>query len=235
MEETDNKKMTRRERLLNNVRTHFFFGLIVTVPVVITILVLIWLFNAVDGILQPVIRLFFGHDIPGIGLFITLLIVYFAGLFGSNIAGRRVIEFFESVLLHVPLVRTLYAPVKQVVENFSEAGKSKFLDVVMVEYPRKGTWSLAFVTSEMKNNNGKKMMSLLIPTAPNPLGGFVIVVSEDEVVPTHIRIEDAMKMMITCGAILPPEPDGSNPLINWPPVPGREIGTDSHKESPAIH
>ncbi len=211
------KKETGLNRLMGTLRNQFLIGLAVSVPLVVTILVLSWLFNTIDNILQPVIRIIFGQSLPGAGLVATVVLIYLAGLISSNVVGREIIHLGERVVYRVPLVRTVYSSVKQVVESFSSNGKSNFLQVVLVEYPRKGVMSLAFVTSQMHDKEGRKLLTLLIATAPNPLSGYVIVVPEEEVVRTDLKVDAAMRMLISCGAILPPETHSGKPFTNWPP------------------
>ncbi len=224
------KKETRFNRIVNSIRNHFIIGLVVSVPLVVTILVFLWLFDAVDSILQPVIRVIFGRTLPGVGLVATLLLIYITGLVSSNVVGKQLIRWGEKMLYRVPLVRTIYSSIKQVMENFSSNGKTNFLQVVLVEYPRKGVMSLAFVTGETCDKSGKKLLSLLIPTAPNPLSGYVIVVLEEEVVRTSMKIDAAMRMIISCGAILPPDTSNGKPLTNWPPDFNRENGSKPERE-----
>lgn len=212
------KKDSHLNRILNTIRNQFIIGLIVAIPLSVTLLILLWVFNVIDSFLQPIIGLLFGYTIPGIGFIITLLLIYLTGVVSSNVAGRNFIRLGETLVYRVPLVRTLYSAVKQVVANFSGPSRNNFLKVVLVEYPRKGVVSLAFVTCETRDESGKRLLSLLVPTAPNPLSGYVIVVSEDEVMPANMRVDDAMKMIISCGAILPPETkNGTTLLNNWPP------------------
>ncbi len=224
------KKETHITRLLNTIRNQFLIGVVVAVPLVVTILVLLWLFNTIDNILQPMIRLFVGQSLPGAGLVATILIIYLAGLISSNVVGKRIIHFGETMVYRVPIVRTLYSSIKQVVDNFSGPGKNNFLQVVLVEYPRKGIMSIAFVTGETCDKNGNKLLSLLIPTAPNPLSGYVIVVPETEVVRTTMKIDTAMRMIISCGAVLPPESNNGKPLTNWPPCFDKNNGSRPAEE-----
>jgi uncharacterized membrane protein len=211
------------------MRNQFLIGLVVAVPLVVTYLVLAWLFNTVDNILQPVILMIAGKSLPGAGLVATLILIFLIGLVSSNVFGKQLIRYGENMLNRIPLVRTLYSLIKQVMENFSVSGKNSLLQVVLVEYPRKGIMSLAFITCETCDKSGKKLLSLLIPMAPNPLSGFVIVVPEEEVVRTGMKLDDAIRMMISCGAILPPETNNGKPLANWPPEFNKE---DREREEP---
>jgi uncharacterized membrane protein len=219
------KKESNLTRILNTLRNQFLIGLVVAVPLVVTYLVLAWLFNTVDNILQPVILMIAGNSLPGAGLVATLILIYLIGLVSSNVFGKQLIRYGENMLNRIPLVRTLYNSIKQVMENFSVTGKNSLLQVVLVEYPRKGIMSLAFVTCETVDKSGRKLLSLLIPAAPNPLSGYVIVVLETEVVRTGMKLDDAIRMMITCGAILPAETNNGKPLANWPPEFNKE-GTE---------
>ena len=223
------KKESRPTRVLNSMRNQFLIGLVVAVPLVVTYLVLAWLFNTVDDILQPVIRLIAGNSLPGAGLVVTLILIYIIGLISSNVFGKQLIRYGEGMLNRIPLVRTLYSSIKQVMENFSVTGKNSLLQVVLVEYPRKGIMSIAFVTCETADKSGRKLLSLLIPAAPNPLSGFVIIVPETEVIRTGMKLDDAIRMMITCGAILPAETTNGKPVDNWPPEFNRE---DAEREDP---
>jgi len=224
------KKETHYTRLINTIRNQFLIGLAVSVPLVVTYLVLSWLFNTIDNFLQPLIRLFFDRNLPGAGVVATLVLIFLAGLISSNVVGRELIHFGERLVYRVPVVSTVYSSVKQVVDSFSSNGKSNFLQVVLVEYPRKGIMSLAFVTSETCDKSGNKLMSLLIPTAPNPLSGYVIVVPEGQIVRTSMKIDAAMRMIISCGAILPPATNNGKPLVNWPPEFGCEDSKISREE-----
>ena len=192
-------------RIAYKVRNQFIVGLVVLVPTVITLWVLGWIFSTFDNILQPIVRFIFGRNIIGVGFITTIVIVYLVGLISANVVGRRLILFGEEILSHVPFVRPLFKSVKEVVSRFSEPSKNNILQVVLIDYPRKGTKSLAFVTSEYRDKSNKRLLTLLVPTAPNPMSGFVVVLPEDEVMKTSIRPEVAMRMLVSCGALVPKE------------------------------
>lgn len=192
-------------RFVSRVRNQFVVGLILTVPLIITIWVFGWIFSAVDSILQPLINLLSGRNIEGIGLIAAIFIIYLVGVVSSNVVGQRLVRFGDKLITRVPFVRPLYTSVKEVIIRFSEPSKNNILQVALVEYPRKGVVSLAFITGEGGNRDGKKLLTLLIPTAPNPLSGFLVMMPEDEVTRTNIKPAVAMKMIISCGALLPPE------------------------------
>jgi uncharacterized membrane protein len=225
------KKESRLTRILNTLRNQFLIGLVMAVPLVVTYLVLAWLFDTVDNVLQPVIRFVTGYSLPGAGLVAGLVLIFIIGLISSNVFGKQLIRFGESMLNRIPLVRTLYSSIKQVMENFSINGKTGLLQVVLVEYPRKGIMSIAFVTCETLDKAGKKLLTLLIPMAPNPLSGFVVIVSEEEVLRTGMKVDDALRLMITCGAVMPAETNNGKPLTNWPPEFNKNEETDSARDT----
>ena len=189
--------------LVRKLRTHFLAGILVVVPVGATLLILYWVFSTIDNILQPVIRLIVGHNVEGVGFGITVVLIYVIGLIASNVGGRRLIRFGESLLARVPLVRPIYTGIKQILESFSAPGETGFLQVVLLEFPRKGIWTIGFITKELQLQSGEKLLNVFIPTAPNPIGGFLQIVKESEVIRTDIPIDEALKMVISAGKVSP--------------------------------
>ncbi len=198
--------------LTRNLRTNLLAGSLVLAPVAATILILVWVFTYIDNILQPLLKLIIGRTIPGAGFVIALLLVYLTGVMASKVGGRTLIHYGQSMLSRVPIVRPLYGTVKQVVESFSASGKNGFTQAVLVEFPRKGAASIGFVTGEMTGSSGKKLLSIYVPTSPNPTSGFLQIVGEDEVIRTNISVNEAMKMVISAGRVSPAEIAG-----DWPP------------------
>ena len=196
-----------------NLRKQFLTGILVMVPISATILILIWIFTTVDNILQPVIQLIVGHPIRGVGFGITIVLIYLAGVIASNIVGKSLIRYGESVLSKVPVVRPLYASIKQILESFSRPGKSGLLQVVLIEFPRKGIWALGFITNEMLTQSGETQLNIFIPTAPNPTGGFLQIVKEEEVIRTDIPVDEALRMVISAGRVSPQEVSSKLPGI----------------------
>jgi uncharacterized membrane protein len=187
--------------LTKQLRNKFFLGLLVIVPVSATIWLLIWVFNSIDNILQPVIKSVWGHPVAGVGFGIVILLIFLAGIIASNIIGKRVIAFGESLLNRVPLVRRVYGGIRQVLRGFVTPGETGFTQVVFVEFPRKGMKSIAFVTNKLYTKSGDQLFTVFIPTAPNPTTGFLQIVKEDEIIPTNISVEDALRMVISAGTV----------------------------------
>ena len=195
-------KITQRAfwgRLGSKIRTQFLAGIIVIVPIGITVLIFVWIFNTIDNILQPVLTPMLGHMIPGLGFGITVILIYLAGVIVSNVLGRKIIEYGESWLNRVPVFRQLYMGIRQIIESFSAPGKTGFMQVVLTEFPRKGMKSIGFITNETPGKSGKKLFNIFIPTAPNPTSGFLQIVSEDEITRTDISVDDAIKMIVSAG------------------------------------
>jgi len=187
------------------IRRHFLAGILVVVPIGVVILVLVWFFTSIDNILQPIIKTIFGQEIIGVGFAFTLVLIYLGGIVAENFIGRRLIRFGESTLEKVPLLRQLYSGSKNVLAGLSGTGlnKAAFREVVLVEFPREGMQTIAFVTNEIKNTAGKTLLNIYIPTAPVPTSGYFEIVSEEKVVRTKIGVDEAMQMIISSGMISP--------------------------------
>ncbi len=187
------------------LRAQFFTGILVVVPIGATVLILVWIFVAIDNILQPMISSLLGRQISGVGFGVTIVLIYLVGVIASNVVGRRLLRYGESWLRRVPLVRYLYTGIKQILESFSAPGKTGFMQVVLVEFPRKGMKTIGFITNESTDKSGKKLLNIFIPTAPNPTSGFLQIAGEGEVIRTDISVEDAIKMIVSAGRIVPEE------------------------------
>ncbi len=195
------KKRSFGRWLGRSLRRHFLAGLLAIIPIGATVLILVWIFNSIDNILQPLIKLITGHPISGVGFGVTILLIYLIGVVASNILGRRIIGYAESLVARVPLVTQLYAGIKQLVQGFSAPGKNGFIQAVLIEFPRKGVWTIGFVTNEEMTPSGVKQLSILVPTVPNPTTGFLQIVREDEVIRTGIPIDEALRMVISAGIV----------------------------------
>ena len=191
--------------LSRELRRYFLTGLLAIIPIGITIGILSWIFTTIDNILKPVITPILGRPISGIGFGITILLIFLVGIVANNIVGKRMINYGESLLSKVPLVRPLYAGIKQLLESFSLPKKGGFIQTVLVEFPRKDTWTIGFITNESVTQTGEIQLNLFIPTAPNPTSGFLQIVGEEEVIRTDIPIDGALKMIVSAGKVSPQE------------------------------
>ena len=192
-----------------NLRRNFIAGLLVLVPVALVIIVIVWFFNTIDGILQPIIKFFLGRAITGLGFAITFVLIYLVGILASNIVGRRIIQFGEWLVGKLPVLGQLYNAAKQAMTSISGLSKTKaaFREVVLVEYPRKGIRTIGFVTNEMLDSEGNLVVAIYLPSTPVPTSGWVILVTEDQVIRTSISVDTAMKMVISGGIASPSELD----------------------------
>ena len=188
-------------RLISKLRGHFIAGILVVVPLMATLLILKWLFDWVDELLQPIIRSFAGRPLYGLGFVITLLIIYIAGLITTYFGGQRLLRFVESLIARVPIVRPVYNGIKQVLESFAAPRETGFMQVVLVEFPRKGIRSIGFITNEGYDASGQKLLNVFVPTSPNPTSGFLQILREEDILRTDISVDDALKMIVSAGRI----------------------------------
>jgi uncharacterized membrane protein len=194
-------KRTSRKQIGKKLRMQFVTGILVVVPIGAAILILVWLFVTIDNILQPVAKSLLGYTIPGLGLGITVVLIYLAGVVATNVIGKRLISYGESLLARVPLFRYLYTGIKQILQSFATPREGGFLQVVLVEFPKKGMRAIGFVTSESCVESGEKLLSVYIPTSPNPTSGYLEIVRERDVIRTNISIDDALKMVLSAGKV----------------------------------
>jgi len=193
--------MTSRKQIGRKIRAQFLTGVLIVVPVIVAVLILVWLFNYIDNIAQPVAKSLLGRTIPGLGFALTLALIYLIGLVATSVIGKRLIGYIESLLARVPLFRYLYTSIKQIMVSFTTPSEAKFLQVVLVEFPKKGMRVLGFVTSETRVESGEKLLNVFIPTSPNPTSGYLEIVRESDIIRTNISIDDALKMILSAGKI----------------------------------
>ncbi len=217
--------MSKRATVLGRTRRNFFTGLAVVLPVIISIGVALWLFNqavAVSDILLFPFRFVPGIELsdiwkdgkPGTDLYFgwkvvaILEAVVLTGLLGfltRYYIGKKLVQLMDYVLLNVPLLGKIYGTVKQVNQAFTSEKKSSFQQVIMVEFPRKGLYSVGFLTAEqVKTDEGESIISIFVPTTPNPTTGFLLVLPESKVVKLDMSVADGIKYIVSLGAV-PPE------------------------------
>jgi len=197
----EHKKRISRKQIGRRLRIQFGAGILVVVPIIIAILILVWLFNYIDNIAQPVAESLLGRTIPGLGFGILVLLIYLTGLVATSLIGNRLIRYGESLLARVPLFRYLYTGIRQILQSFTSPRESGFLQVVLVEFPKKGMRAIGFVTSESRVESGEKLFSVFIPTSPNPTSGYLEIVRENDIIKTDISVDDALKMVLSAGKV----------------------------------
>lgn len=186
-------------------RRKFTDGLIVLLPIGVTVWVLINMFRWIDNILKGFIEEQFGISIVGLGFFLTVLIVLVVGIVSSNYLGTRITRFFQNVLLKIPIIKTIYGPLREVFGNFSKSTSKNFKKAVFVKYPIEGSYSVGFITKENVEIDGKDLTAVFIPTTPNPTSGFLVYLEKDMYVELDMPVENALKSIISLGSIMPDE------------------------------
>ncbi len=203
--------------ILKTIRTTFVAGLIVVVPIGLTVWILIWIFNGVEDLLAPVVAWIFerfgAEPITGVGFGITVLLIFVIGIIMTNVVGRRIVRWGESMLGKIPVARLLYVAFREVFRGFSEENANSFLAVVLVEFPAKGMRTIGFITKEDVDKDGRPVYNVFIPTTPNPTSGFLEILHEEDIIRTRISVEDALKMVISGGRMSP-----SGLMANLPPT-----------------
>lgn len=187
-----------------HVRRHLTAGILLIVPVAVTVGVLRVLFGFFDDWMQPLAREIFGRPIPGLGLLLTIVLVWIAGVLSANFAGKKLLELFDRLLENLPLVRTVYTASKQLVDAFSPGGRRAFRKVVLVEFPKKGTFALGFVTGDGLGPLPPDMISIYVPTALNPTSGFLVFASESDILDPRLSVEEGIKLVVSGGVVRPP-------------------------------
>ena len=193
------------------MKKHFLTGLLIWVPLVITLWVLHLIVTTMDLSLEFVPADWKPHFyFPGVGLLLTVLIVWMTGVFGSNLLGKRVILFWEGVLKRIPVVNSIYGGVKQMSDTLLKPGGQAFRKVLLVQYPRMGSWTIAFQTGqptgEVKRHMPAEYVSVYVPTTPNPTSGFFLMMPRSEVIELSMTVDEALKYVISMGVAAPGAP-----------------------------
>lgn len=198
------------------LRKYLIAGLLVWLPLAATVVIIKLLIDLLNKTIllfppewQP--ETLFGISIPGFGIIIGVLILILTGVFAANLFGRKLVGFWEAILGRIPLVRTIYSSVKQVLETLFSSNSESFRRVVLIEYPRKDIWSLGFQTNEAlsaaREASGKELVSVFVPTTPNPTSGFIIMLPAEDITQLDITVEDGFKFIISMGVIVPNGPN----------------------------
>jgi uncharacterized membrane protein len=203
--------VTSRARRL---RRYFFTGLVVIAPVGVTALVLVWLFRQIDNILGTPLRTLLGFRIPGLGLVLLVLAVMGVGWAVHRAAGRQFLHFWNEALARFPVTGRIYNAMSQIVQAIVGERRAFFRRTVLIPYPTEGLWAVAFVTNEealvMSALVGEPCVSVFVPTTPNPTSGFMLIVPRTRTKEVPISIDDAIKLIISAGAV---SPTGEEPSL----------------------
>jgi uncharacterized membrane protein len=204
-----------RPGLMAALRTNFLTGLVVVAPVLITFYIIWGTITFVDAQIVPLLphvynpRTYVDYDVPGFGLFIFLVFTTVVGYFTKNLFGRQIVRAFEGWVDRMPVVRSIYNGLKQIVETVLNQSGTSFQKACLIEYPRKGVWCIAFVVTKTTGEiprltNTPDMISVFLPSTPNPTTGFVMFLPAEDVILLDMTIEEAAKVHISGGLVMPP-------------------------------
>jgi uncharacterized membrane protein len=204
-------------RLLIKIKLQRYFlaGLVAVVPISLTVLVVRWTITLMDQLLLRFIpqrywpEVLFGFALPGIGLLATFLLILLVGVLVTNYFGRSLLHLSERIMGRIPLVKGIFGLFKQVADTVLSADREGFRKVVLIEYPRRGIWSVGFVTGtsqgEVQRMTEQRMINVFMPTTPNPTSGYYILVPEQDARELNMTVDEAFKLIISGGMVSPPE------------------------------
>jgi uncharacterized membrane protein len=207
------------------VRKYFLTGVLIWIPLVITLWVLNLIVTTMDSTLlllpeslQP--KSWLGFNIPGLGVVLTLVVVLLTGVFAANIIGQRLVQVGESLLARIPVVKTIYNSVKQVSDTLFSSQGQAFRKALLVQFPHSETWTVAFLTGTPSGEVAEKLagdrISVYVPTTPNPTSGFFLIVLRSNVVELDMSVDEALKYVISIG-VAPPVPPRRTPTVDSAP------------------
>jgi uncharacterized membrane protein len=193
--------------MLKELRNIFFTGLLVLTPVVVTAYVFYQLFIKIDGLLGGKLHELTGYHIPGMGVVAVLLLILFVGVLARNFIGRKFIQIGEAIVNRIPLINRIYRAVQQLSQAFFSGERAVFQRAVLVEFPKEGSYCIGFQTSEVKGEiqrqTRRELLSVFLPTSPNPTSGYLLFIPREKVAPLQMTIEEAVKLVISGGSVLP--------------------------------
>ena len=215
----------KNQNVLQKLRSNFLTGLVLITPIVLTIYLIWGAINFIDDKVVPWLpdkynpSKYIGKDIPGLGVVTFLIFTTLVGMVTKGFFGRQLIKFWESLVDRTPIFRSIYNAVKQIAETVFTKSEQTFQSACLVEYPRKGIWVIAFVSTISKGEikekiNRKELLTVFVPTTPNPTSGFLLFVPRSDVIFLKMSVENAAKLVISAGLVVPEYDSDSNNLLN---------------------
>jgi uncharacterized membrane protein len=202
------------------LKKYFITGLLIWIPLAITV----WVLTSIIGTMDQSLRLLpsaihpenlLGFNIPGVGTLLTLAVILVTGVVATNIIGQRMVRFWEGILSRIPVVKSIYYSVKQISDTVISGNGDAFRQVLLVRYPHPQAWSVAFQTGvpadEVSKASGEELVSVFIPTAPSPVNGFFFFVKKQDTIELNMSVDDALKYIVSMGVVGPDAPE-RNPL-----------------------
>ena len=201
-------KSQKKRSILIKFRNYFFAGVVVLVPLGITLYFTLFLINISSKILPKELNPnhYLPYEIPGVEILISIFLITFIGWLSLSFIGKKLLEIFNNILKRIPFLRTVYSAIVQMIETFTKREEGQ-KNVVLVEYPRKGSWAVGFATKdnagEITNKTKKNLVNVFIPTTPNPTSGFLLMFPKEEIIYLDMTFEEASKFIVSAGTSNP--------------------------------
>jgi len=201
-------KTEKKRSILARIRNYFIAGMVVLIPIGITVYLTMFMVSISSKILPKEINPnhYLPYDIPGVEILMSIFIITLIGWISLSFLGKKLLNLFDNILKKIPILRTIYPAIGQMIETFTKSEKGK-KNVVLVEYPRKGSWAVGFATKknsgEISEKTNKKLINVFVPTTPNPTSGFLLMFPEDEVIYLDLTFEEASKFIVSAGTSNP--------------------------------
>ena len=197
-------KEKKKRGILTSFRNYFIAGVVVLIPIGITVYLTLFIINISSKIIPKEINPnhYLPYDIPGLEILIAILLITIIGWVSLSFLGKKILNTFENLLKRIPILRTIYSAITQMTETFTKSESNK-KNVVLVEYPRKGSWAVGFATKdnqgEISRKTNKKLVNVFIPTTPNPTSGFLLMFPKEEVIYLDLSFEEASRFIVSAG------------------------------------
>ena len=201
-------KNKQKRSFLARIRNNFIAGIVVLIPIGITLYLTLFIIKISSNIIPKEINpnYYLPYNIPGLEILIAIVLITFVGWLSLSFIGKKLFDIFENILNKIPILRTIYSAVNQLIETFTKS-KSNKKNVVLIQYPRKGVWAVGFATKEntgeIKKKTGQELINVFVPTTPNPTSGFLLMFPKDEVIYLDLSFEEASKFIVSAGSTNP--------------------------------
>tara|TARA_B100000029_G_scaffold461485_1_gene493298 strand:- start:2386 stop:2997 length:612 start_codon:yes stop_codon:yes gene_type:complete len=201
-------KKKGKKSVFTSIRNNFIAGVVVLIPIGITVYLTLFFIKVSSKILPKEINPnhYLPYNIPGLEILISIILITLVGWLSLSFIGKRLFDLFENILNKIPILRTIYSAVGQLIETFAKSKSSK-KNVVLIEYPRKGVWAVGFATKEntgeIKKKTGQELINVFVPTTPNPTSGFLLMFPKNEVIYLDLSFEEASKFIVSAGSTNP--------------------------------
>jgi len=201
-------KVEKRRSILARIRNYFIAGVVVLIPIGITVYLTLFLVKISSYVIPKEINPnhYLPYDIPGVEILMAIVIITFIGWLSLSFIGKKLLSIFDNILNRIPILRTIYSAIVQMTSTFTQSDRKR-TNVVLVEYPRKGSWAVGFATKEnsgeITNKTKRKLINVFVPTTPNPTSGFLLMFPKEEVIYLDLTFEEASKFIVSAGTSNP--------------------------------